>query len=105
MPHLHLDPSQLSFPTVVPGWDNTPRSGRRGKVFVGATPEQFGLQVTRARQLLKDRPKQHQILFLKSWNEWAEGNYLEPDERHGRAFLEAFRDAVRGGESAGDADG
>ena len=36
------------YPVVVPNWDNTPRSGRRGYVFVGATPDRFGTQVERA---------------------------------------------------------
>jgi hypothetical protein len=83
-----------SYPCVVPGWDNTPRSGVRGVVLQGATPSLFRRHVADAAHLLVDRDDDHRILFIKSWNEWAEGNYLEPDRRFGRAFLEAFREAV-----------
>jgi len=93
MPEL-LHDGQLSFPTVLPNWDNTPRTGRKGTVFVGATPELFGQQVRRARELVEDRAEQHRIVFVSSWNEWAEGNYLEPDREFGRRRLEAFRDGI-----------
>lgn len=94
VPHLHPDPAEVSFPTVLPGWDNTPRSGRRGFVLAGSTPGRFAEQVGSARRLLADRPAGQRLVFVKSWNEWAEGNVLEPDRRHGRAYLEALRDAL-----------
>lgn len=85
---------RLSYPCVIPGWDNTPRSGVRGVVLHGAAPDLFRIQVETAVRQIADREPEHRILFVKSWNEWAEGNYLEPDRKDGRAFLEAFRDAV-----------
>lgn len=89
-----LDGSELSFPTVSPGWDNTPRAHRAGSVYHGATPELFGLQVRRALDLVATRPADQQLVFAMAWNEWAEGAVLEPDRTFGRGFLEALRDAV-----------
>jgi hypothetical protein len=88
-------PGELCFPAVLPGWDNTPRAGRRrGFVYHGATPDVFSRQVEAAVALLANRPASERVLFVRSWNEWAEGNHLEPDRRFGRGFLEAFRDVV-----------
>jgi hypothetical protein len=89
-----LGEGELSFPSVLPGWDNTPRAGRDGSVYRGATPEHFAAQVDLAVRLVEDRDLDQRLVFIRSWNEWAEGNYLEPDRRYGRAFLEAFRDVV-----------
>ena len=92
-----LDDGDASFPVVLPGWDNTPRRGRYGLVFHGETPERFETQVRHAVELARQRPPERQLLFVRSWNEWAEGNYLEPDRTWGRAFLEAFRRATGDG--------
>ena len=83
-------------PCVVPNWDNTPRSGRNGRVLQGATPEAFRRQLEVAARLISERPLDSRLLFIKSWNEWAEGNYLEPDQRFGRAWLEAVAAAQHG---------
>jgi hypothetical protein len=78
-------------PCVYPNWDNTPRSGRRGLVVRGATPEKLQRNVERAVELLDGRPHEERLLWVKSWNEWAEGNHLEPDLREGHAWLRALR--------------
>ena len=78
-------------PCVYPNWDNTPRSGRRGLAVTGATPERFQRNVEAAVALLQDRPAQERLLWVKSWNEWAEGNHLEPDLRDGHGWLRALQ--------------
>jgi len=82
------------YPCVGHTWDNTPRSGLNGVVYVNSTPAMFKSTVSRASAQLTDRPPEDQLLFIKSWNEWAEGNHLEPDLRYGHAWLEALRDGL-----------
>lgn len=78
------------FPCVYPNWDHSPRTGRRGVVVNGAHPEKFGRHMREAVSRLNSKPAQEQLLFVKSWNEWAEGNYLEPDLEFGNSFLQAL---------------
>lgn len=82
------------YPVVVPNWDNTPRCGRTGVVITGSSPELFGTFLDNALDAVADRDADHRIVFVKSWNEWAEGNYLEPDIEHGTGFLEAIASRV-----------
>jgi len=83
------------IPIIIPNWDNTPRSGKRGWVFRNSTPEVFGMHLTNTLNFVKARKStKPKIIFIKSWNEWAEGNYLEPDLRWGRGYLEAVKKAV-----------
>lgn len=98
-PYLpHLADAGYSFPVVYSNWDSTPRMGKRGVVMFNDTPELFGEQLRRAMRLVEDRPADHRLIFLKSWNEWAEGNYLEPDLHSGRARLETLRSVVTEGQ-------
>lgn len=76
------------IPSIFTGWDHTPRSGRNGTVMVKYTPEVFNQHLQEVVDLSKK--SLYNIAFIKSWNEWAEGNYLEPDLRHGNAFLKQF---------------
>lgn len=79
------------FPTVYPNWDTTARHKSRGLVMQGSTPELFSSQLECAIRSVSDRPHDHRVVIVKSWNEWAEGNYVEPDLKHGRAYLEAIK--------------
>jgi lipopolysaccharide biosynthesis protein len=85
---------RADYPCLIPNWDNTPRSGSSGVVLHQSTPELFKAQVRKALELTKDLPKEHQIIFVKSWNEWAEGNHLEPDLRFGEGYLEVIRNEI-----------
>ena len=86
--------AQLSYPIVIHAWDNSPRSGMNGLVLRDSDPELFRLVLRRAIELRSEGPASERIVFLKSWNEWAEGNHLEPDLRYGRAFLQVVREEV-----------
>lgn len=94
LPHYPRTLRGVVHPCVYPNWDNTPRSQRRGSVIVDATPERFGRHVRQAVRRAALNPDGEQLVVIKSWNEWAEGNHLEPDRVHGRAWLEALRDAL-----------
>ncbi|AMY10072.1 hypothetical protein LuPra_03300 [Luteitalea pratensis] len=85
------------YPCMIPNWDNSARSGADGLVLHGSTPELFGAQVRRTVAAVAGRHPDKRLVFVKSWNEWAEGNYLEPDQRFGRRYLEALRDEIRPG--------
>jgi hypothetical protein len=81
------------FPGAFVGWDNTPRMGDRSRIVAGSTPEKFGRFM---RQMLAIAMRDGApFVFVNAWNEWAEGAYLEPDERHGHAYLEQLAAAVR----------
>jgi len=83
-------------PCVTPNWDNTPRAGNRGAVFENCTPELFERHLRHAVDLVASQPAQRRIVFLKAWNEWAEGNYVEPDRESGHRYLDAIRNVIVG---------
>lgn len=104
LPHIHSydraieaafgDDYEDTFPCVSAGWDNTPRSGRGGHVYLGTTPKKFGRHLRDAVATLKNEPAERRIVFVRSWNEWAEGNVLEPCRQHGQGYLEQIKQVV-----------
>ena len=82
------------YPTIMPNWDRSPRAASWDGIYTGATPEKFKQHIMQAFSLIKDKAPEHQIVILKSWNEWGEGNYVEPDQEFGHSWLEAIRDAL-----------
>lgn len=83
------------YPTIVPNWDHTPRSGRFGRVFQDATPSLFGKHMDQVFSYLKQKSLDDQIVFLKSWNEWGEGNYVEPDLKYGHGYIDALKSKLK----------
>lgn len=110
LPRAHLDNDIRSYPDLVeralsaqppawpqhlcvtPMWDNSARRKRGATIFVDSTPELY-------REWLAGTIRQadacgDDLVFINAWNEWAEGNHLEPCQRWGRQYLEATRKAV-----------
>lgn len=82
------------YPMVMPQWDRSPRIGNADGIYVNSTPENFHKHLQHALNVVKDKKPEHRILFLHSWNEWAEGNYVEPDLRYGHGYLDAISDVI-----------
>lgn len=82
------------YPTLLPQWDRTPRAGEKAEILTNATPKAFARTIKEALDIIKDKEAEHQIVFLKAWNEWGEGNYVEPDQTFGHGWLDAIHDAI-----------
>jgi hypothetical protein len=87
-------PAPDTFPSPLVNWDNTPRCKRRGDLYLGATPEAYRLVLRKAIADVADRPREQRLVFLKSWNEWAEGNHLEPGRQYGHGYLRVTKEEV-----------
>ncbi len=81
------------YPNVVPNWDRTPRA-KNTSIYVQSTPQVFEDSVLNALDIVKDKDEEHRIIFIKSWNEWGEGNYMEPDLQYGKGYLNALKNAI-----------
>lgn len=79
------------YPMMIPRWDKTPRQGKKASIYSNSTPEYFAEQVKIAKEIVSQKNEEHRIVFLQAWNEWGEGNYMEPDIRYGRKYLEALK--------------
>ncbi|MEO5643119.1 MAG: glycoside hydrolase family 99-like domain-containing protein [Bacteroidia bacterium] len=79
------------LPCPFVGWDNTARRGDKGIMIVNEDPKQFEDSLHWAKEVVKDLPQEERLVFINAWNEWAEGNHLEPCIKHGSAFLESVK--------------
>ncbi|MDD3722640.1 MAG: glycoside hydrolase family 99-like domain-containing protein [Lutibacter sp.] len=84
-------PHKKYISCVFPNWDNTARSGNKAMIFKNATPQTWKIHLENAVKELIKNPENPQIIVIKSWNEWAEGNYLEPDSKFGLKWLEVIK--------------
>lgn len=82
------------FPCIGPNWDHSPRTGNKAILLKDSKPQYFEEVVRKAVSNLKNKDEDHKIIFIKSWNEWGEGNHLEPDLKYGKGHLEALKRAL-----------
>ena len=81
---------------VTPGFDNSPRRANDATILMGSTPQAYSNWLeAAARWTDQHQPPERRLMFVNAWNEWAEGNYLEPDEQFGCQYLEATHAALR----------
>lgn len=80
------------IPQIIPQWDHTPRSGINGLAWINTSPSLFYKHSCMAFKAVKN--KRNPIVVLKSWNEWGEGNYMEPDQEFGCGYIDALKKAI-----------
>lgn len=88
-------PEGKVYPCVSPGFDNSPRRvGKTFMAFKGSTPQIFGRWLADTLNRFIPFSKDENFVFINAWNEWAEGNHLEPDQKWGRGYLEETKRAI-----------
>lgn len=80
------------IPVVAPNWDHSPRSGRKAIILHDCKPKYFAELLRNTFSLIQEKPEEEQIVLIKAWNEWGEGNHLEPDIKYGKGYLEAIKE-------------
>lgn len=91
-----MDLPDRCYPCVSPGFDNSPRRIERTFLsFTECSPENYGRWLfdclCRSTSLQGDAEN---FVFINAWNEWAEGNHIEPDQKWGRQYLEATKEYI-----------
>ncbi len=82
------------IPLIAPNWDHSPRSGRSAIILKDSEPEYFYELCLKALKYVKNKSESHKLIFIQAWNEWGEGNHMEPDLKYGRGYLEALKRAI-----------
>ena len=85
-------PNEKHIACVLPNWDNSARSGAKSLVFSNSNPTSWKVHLGKAVSELKKNLNNPPFIVIKSWNEWAEGNRLEPDLEYGRKWLEVVKE-------------
>ena len=96
-PHFinrEIDSRENFIPIMIPCWDHSPRSTSKGIIFHKSSPFLFRKHIKQVFDLLKYKSQNNQYIFLKSWNEWAEGNYMEPDIKWGKEYIKTLKEEI-----------
>ena len=81
-------------PCIIPNFDHSPRSGNRFIIIHNSLPKYFGELCSYIFNKLRGRESEENLIFIKAWNEWGEGNYMEPDIKYGRGYIEELNNAI-----------
>ncbi|MDR3696329.1 glycoside hydrolase family 99-like domain-containing protein [Mucilaginibacter sp.] len=88
-----IQTDKMVYPGAFVNWDNAARRPVNASIFLFFTSEKFKKHIK--KQIIRCKKVYNsEFLFLNAWNEWAEGNYLEPDKKYGYKLLEAIKEAL-----------
>lgn len=77
------------IPCIAPGFDHSPRSGWSGIIYRDSIPQIWESLCHEVSMMVSTKKVSRRVVFIKAWNEWGEGNYLEPDQKYGDAYIKA----------------
>lgn len=83
------------YPVLIAGYDRSPRAGRWAQIMYNFTPDSWRKHVENTLEHVKDKNPENNLVFIKSWNEWGESNYIEPDLRYGTSFLDVLGEELK----------
>jgi lipopolysaccharide biosynthesis protein len=94
------EPGFKRFRCVTPMWDNSARRNKDARIVIDSTPTLYEnwLKTITAKTKVRFQGEER-LVFINAWNEWAEGNHLEPDLKWGRRYLEATRRVLASGQA------
>jgi lipopolysaccharide biosynthesis protein len=87
-------PSYKCFPGITPSWDNSSRRKKDAMILHDSTPGQYGKWLNHILNSYKPYSNDENFIFINAWNEWAEGNHLEPCQKWGKAYLEKTKEVL-----------
>lgn len=88
------------YPGIIPGWDNSARRKEWAMIMHHASPKLYKNWLQHIVQHFQPYSRQENFIFINAWNEWAEGNHLEPCSRWGNAYLQATKEVLDQHDSA-----
>lgn len=89
-------PNYKQYPCVTPMWDNTSRRKRNIIMMTGSNPKLYGKWLNNVLNKFIPYSSEENLVFINAWNEWAEGNHLEPDRKWGKSYLIETKNAIKG---------
>lgn len=87
-------PKYKRFSCVTPSWDNSPRRKNGAVILIESAPDLYERWLRETIKKIRTDNEDEKIVFINAWNEWGEGNHLEPDQKYGKGYLEATRRAL-----------
>lgn len=82
------------YPSLLAGYDRSPRAGKAAQIFYNFTPDSWRKHIDDVFKYIINKDTEENIVMLKSWNEWGESNYVEPDLKYGSALLDVLHDEI-----------
>ncbi len=76
-----------TYPTATPMWDNSARRKVNYFILHNSTPEKYAKWLKHIISEYPWKTMPESFLFINAWNEWAEGNHLEPCQKWGKSYL------------------